>query len=153
MHRMWGLVLFVCLSALVAGSARAGAFGSPLDSDACGSFDIVGDAMSDPNTAFINAASVKQCEALCGKGEKLCNAAVKDVASCYVGVYKNYETFGKLNCDRVYEGDAANRKLCKENTHASAQGITAKINAARQSSLADCATWGEVCATACNTPL
>src|SRR5262245_24230775 len=127
MHRMCGLLLVLCLPALLAGSARAGAFGSPLNSNACGSFEIVGDAMSDPNTAFVDAATVKQCEALCAKSVKLCRAAVKDVASCYTGVYKNNQTFGKLNCDRIYENDDANRKACKENVHQNYLGILGKI--------------------------
>ena len=152
MQGVWGLVLFVCLSALLAGPARAGAFGSPLSSSACGSFDIVGDAMSDPNTAFLGAANVKQCQSLCAKGAKLCSAAVKDVASCYTGVYKNIETFGKLNCDRIYEGDPVNRKLCRDQAHQSAQGINAKIDGARQSGLTDCASWGDTCAIACSAP-
>lgn len=153
MHGVWGLLAVLCLPVLLAGSARAGAFDSPMNANACATIDVAGAAMVLPNGAFTGAATVKQCRGLCAKGAKLCRAGVKDAASCYVGVYKNYKTFGKLNCDLVHADDAAARKVCKEGVNQVYLGILAKIDAGREGSLGDCDDWGDTCTSTCNVPM
>lgn len=146
--RHWvGLGLFVCL-VLGAVIARAGAFSPPVGFDACATFDIVGDAMSDPNSAYINAETPRQCEQLCKAAGAQCRASVKDSAACYVRILRSFKSFGYKNCEVTYN-TASDTRACKQDVSGGVGAYLGKVQSVRDSSLADCADWVATCQATC----
>ena len=152
MRLVMGLCLVLGLSFALAGSARAGAFGLPMDDDACGSTDVVGVAMSDPNFAFTDADSVKQCESLCKKSGKICSSTVKESAKCYSRYWKNLRSFGYKNC-KVITDNKSDLKSCKQSYKEGVESELEDNKAAQDEGVADCDFWTETCQEACSAPM
>lgn len=138
-------ISFVCASALLlATSARAGIFGTPLESpDVCGQISIAGDGFNDPN---VFVASPK-CVSLCRKAESACEKYARKVIGCYDAWFKDSAGFQNRNCSEYEPADA--ERLCKAQVAANLIGIKAKVASARATSLAECLAWGSQCELDC----
>ncbi len=144
-------IVGICIGTVLivaAPSARAG-LSNPIPYGACGSDNVAGTEMTDPNGAFAGINSVRECLNNCKLIAKQCQQIVKGVISCqvkYVGVV------GKLteqDCAVVYS-DPTQIKSCKQAT-----AHLTKVNVAVQKDLGDqrlqeCAAWGEICQATCN---
>jgi hypothetical protein len=148
MRSIVALLLVVCASFVVARAARAGAFSPPVNTNACGEADVAGDAMQDPNTAYIFADTPEHCAKLCTAAGKLCRVYVNDVFACTMRVLANTRTFGKLNCESI-TSNPEDEKLCKSNTISSVAGSIAIARGQRTASLLGCASWADTCRASC----
>jgi hypothetical protein len=142
------LALLAGLCFALAGPVRAGDFGAPVNSAACGEADVDGDAMPDPASAFIFAETPELCAKLCDRAGKLCRVYVNDVFACYLRVYANIRSFGKLNCESIYDA-RADEKICKESLDDAVDEENALIKGERDAERENCLSWRDSCRAAC----
>ncbi len=144
----FALVAGLCLA--FAGSAHAGAFGSPVGFGVCGNLNVDGDEMVDPGTAFTSAES-GQCERLCKKGGNLCKTSVNDVGACILRMLAADRSFRRLNCEVVTD-NAQDERECKQANNEFIAAVIDGIKEDRADERDDCAAWTETCRTACSAP-
>lgn len=146
------LALLVALGFAFSGSARAGDFSPPVNTNACGEADVAGDAMEDPNIAYTSAATPELCVKLCERAGKVCRVYVNDVFACYLRYLANARTFGKLNCESANAGDPDGVKLCKQNTVSAVAAAIVGLKGEREEAALDCLAWRDSCQAACVAP-
>ena len=149
MSRPW-VSAFLALVLVFALSARAyaGATGSPISSDVCGTLTPTSD-MNDPNTTgFNNAATIKGCLGLCAAAAAQCHAFAKRSASCFAAWNAQEALFGRANC-AIVTSTAADLKTCNAGVASNRAEIASEIKGEFVTGLSECDSWKSVCESTC----
>jgi hypothetical protein len=148
MSRSW--LSLVCLLAVFAfaGSAWAGATGSPFDAGVCPAIDATTNMGNPTTTGFTNAASMKACVALCDRAGNLCKAFAKRATSCSVAWAGTNLSFARADC-LIITSTPADLKTCNQNAAAFHESQVMDMKNSLVGALANCDAWVSTCETTC----